>query len=144
MNAYRIDLAALLLRLTLGAVLVAHGLLKFLVFTLPGTAQFFAAAGFPGWTAYVVAPLEVAAGIAMLLGVRSALTATIVLPVLVGAAFVHAGNGWLFTNANGGWEYPVVLIALGVGVALLGDGAFALGRSRETASAPVATAARAT
>lgn len=66
MNSNRIDIAALMLRTTLGLVLVAHGLQKFLVFTLPGTAGFFASVGLPGWAAYIVAPLELAAGVALL------------------------------------------------------------------------------
>jgi len=33
-------IAALLLRLSLGTMFVAHALLKYFVFTLPGTAQF--------------------------------------------------------------------------------------------------------
>ncbi|MCI1011346.1 DoxX family membrane protein, partial [Pseudomonas oryzihabitans] len=46
--------APLLLRLALGAMFLAHGLTKLLVFTLPGTAGFFASVGFPGWLAYPV------------------------------------------------------------------------------------------
>ena len=44
--------AAFVLRLSLGVMFVAHGLLKVLVFTLPGTVQFFDGAGFAGWLAY--------------------------------------------------------------------------------------------
>ena len=133
MTPQRTDLAALVLRLTLGTVLVAHGLLKFLVFTLPGTAGFFASVGFPGWSAYLVAPFEVLAGLAMIVGYRSSLVALASIPVLLGAAWVHAGNGWLFSSANGGWEYPVVLVLLAVGVALLGDGAYSLRRGAASA-----------
>jgi putative oxidoreductase len=61
----RPELAALLLRLTLGTVLIAHGLLKVLMFTLPGAAGFFTSIGFPGWLAYVVTGVELAAGLAM-------------------------------------------------------------------------------
>ena len=43
--------AALLLRIALGVMFLAHGLTKLLVFTLPGTAQFFAKIGFAGWLA---------------------------------------------------------------------------------------------
>jgi putative oxidoreductase len=46
-----IDIAALLLRLALGTMFVAHGLLKVMVFTLPGTVGFFEQVGFPGWMA---------------------------------------------------------------------------------------------
>ena len=128
-NAQRIDSAALVLRLALGGVLLAHGLLKIFVFTLPGAAGFFESVGFPGWTAYVVAPLEVVAGAAMLVGYRSALFAAATLPVQVGAGLVHAPNGWLFSNANGGWEFSAVLVLLSVAVMLLGDGAYRVGRA---------------
>jgi putative oxidoreductase len=125
----RTNSAILLTRLTLGSVLLAHGLLKFLVFTLPGTAGFFASVGFPGWTAYIVAPLEVLAGVAMIAGVHSRVFALLTLPVQVGAGLVHLGNGWLFSNAKGGWEFPAVLVALTVIVILLGDGAYSVRRA---------------
>jgi putative oxidoreductase len=118
--------AALRARLTLGTVMVAHGLLKFIVFTLPGTSAFFSSVGFPGWAAYIVAPLEVIAGLALIIGFHARWAALATLPVSLGALMVHAGNGWLFTNANGGWEYPLVLVMLGAVVSLRGDGAFAL------------------
>lgn len=140
MNTQRNDLAALVLRITLGSVLIAHGLLKFLIFTLPGTAGFFASVGFPGWTAYIVAPFEVIAGIALVIGYRSSLVALASLPVLLGALSVHAGNGWLFTNQNGGWEFPVVLVLLAVGVALLGDGAYSVRRVGKNAATRLAAA----
>ena len=122
----RADLAALVLRLTLGIVLAAHGLLKIFVFTLPGTASFFESVGFPGWAAYGVAPLEVITGVMLVLGYQAAWAALLSLPVLLGALIVHIGNGWLFTNSKGGWEFPAVLVLLAVGVALLGDGAYSL------------------
>lgn len=126
----RIDAAALVLRFALGAMFIAHGLLKFLVFTLPGTAGFFASVGFPGWTAYIVAPFEVLGGVALLVGYRSNWVALASLPLLFGTLWVHSPNGWLFTNTNGGWEYPAVLVVLAVGVSLLGDGAVGVYRDR--------------
>ncbi|MEZ5585192.1 MAG: hypothetical protein R3F37_22780, partial [Candidatus Competibacteraceae bacterium] len=47
-------------------------------------------------------------------------------PVLLGAAYVHFGNGWVFSNPNGGWEYPVFLTIIAIVQALLGPGRFAL------------------
>ena len=41
--------AATLLRISLGTMFVAHALLKYFVFTLPGTAQFFESLGLPGF-----------------------------------------------------------------------------------------------
>lgn len=117
--------AALLLRASLGLMFIAHGLLKWLVFTLPGTAEFFASVGFPGWTAYPVTALEVAGGIALLLGVYVRPIAVVLALELVGATTVHISNGWLFSNANGGWEYPVFLLVACISLSLLGEGAFA-------------------
>ncbi|MCB1607268.1 MAG: DoxX family protein [Xanthomonadales bacterium] len=130
MNYQNSDYAALVLRLSLGVMFVAHGLLKLLVFGLAGTAGFFESIGFPGWTAYLVAPAEVLIGIALILGVYSRWVALASLPILGGALWVHAGNGWLFSNANGGWEFPLFLIASALVVALLGDGRIAAVRSR--------------
>jgi putative oxidoreductase len=119
--------AALLLRLAIGLVFIAHALLKLLVFTLPGTAQFFAAHGFPGWTAYPVFLMELIGGSLLIAGVYSRAVALSLLPVLAGAITVHWPNGWSFTAPGGGWEFVAFLMAaLGV-QALLGDGAFALG-----------------
>jgi putative oxidoreductase len=47
-------------------------------------------------------------------------------PVLLGALWVHSGNGWLFTSEGGGWEYPLFLVVAAVTQALLGDGALAV------------------
>jgi putative oxidoreductase len=39
-------------------------------------------------------------------------------PVLLGAMWVHLGNGWVFSAPNGGWEYPLFLIVISIVVAL--------------------------
>ena len=121
--------AALLLRLTLGVVFIAHALVKLLVFTLPGTAAFFVAHGFPGWTAYVVFLAELLGGIALMAGAYSRATAIALIPVLLGAFTVHWPNGWYFGAPNGGWEYIAVLLAALLVQAGLGDGRFALVRA---------------
>jgi putative oxidoreductase len=118
--------AALVLRVSLGVMFIAHALLKILVFTLPGTAQFFASVGFPAWTAYPVTAVELIGGVLLIAGVYSRWVALALVPVLVGAAAVHWGNGWLFTAQNGGWEYPVFLAAAALVQALLGEGRYAL------------------
>lgn len=119
-------IAALVLRVSLGVVFIAHGLLKVLVFTLPGTAQFFAGAGFPGWAAYPVAGIEVVGGALLIAGIAVRPVAFAMLPVLIGATIVHSGAGWVFSNPNGGWEYPAFLAAVTVVQLLLGAGAYAV------------------
>jgi putative oxidoreductase len=120
------EYGALILRLALGAMYLAHGLLKVFVFTLPGTAGFFASQGFPAWTAYLVVAAEILAGIALIVGFQVRLVALAGLPILFGALAVHLPNGWVFSAANGGWEYPAFLIVASVVQALIGAGAYAV------------------
>jgi putative oxidoreductase len=123
--------AAFLLRLALGVMFLAHSvILKLFVYTLPGTAGFFQSLGLPGWSAYLTFAAEVVGGVLLILGVQSRWVALVLLPILVGATWTHAGNGWMFGNPNGGWEYPLYLSLLAVVQMLLGDGAFALSPSR--------------
>lgn len=118
--------AALLLRVSLGVMFISHGLLKVTVFTLPGTVGFFESVGFPGWAAYPVTAMEIGGGALLILGVATRWVALALLPVLLGALSVHMGNGWVYTNPNGGWEYAAFLSATVVVQALLGSGTFAL------------------
>jgi len=118
---------AFLLRVSLGVMYIAHSLLlKYFVFTLPGTAQFFASLGLPPFLAYAVFWAELIGGVALILGVWPRAVALALVPVLLAALWTHAGNGWVFSAANGGWEYPLFLIAASVVQALIGDGAYAL------------------
>lgn len=128
--------AALVLRVALGVMFIAHSVwLKLVVFTLPGTAQFFASIGLPSALAYVVFAAEAAGGVLLALGLGARWVALGLTPVLLGATWVHAGNGWLFTNAGGGWEYPLFLTAAAAAQALLGDGALALRLPRRARAA---------
>jgi putative oxidoreductase len=51
------------------------------------------------------------------------------IPLLLGATVVHAGNGWVFSGANGGWEYPAYLVIAALAQSLLGSGVFSLDRT---------------
>ena len=76
--------------------------------------------------AYLTIFAELAGGTALILGLYSRLVAALSLPLLIGSVWVHAGNGWLFSAPNGGWEFPLLLVALAVAVTVQGGGAFAL------------------
>jgi len=120
---------ALLLRVALGVMFIAHSVvLKYATYTLPGTAKYFESLGLPGIGAYVVFAAEAIGGVLLILGVKTRWVAAALLPVLAGAAWVHSGNGWLFTNTGGGWEYPVFLAIATATVALIGEGAWSLER----------------
>jgi putative oxidoreductase len=120
-------LAAFLLRVSLGVMYLTHSLvLKVGTFGMAGTVQFFESLGLPGWTAWATVIAEVAGGTLLVLGVGSRYVALALTPILLGAIWVHAGNGWVFSAPNGGWEYPLYLVALSAVQALLGDGAYAV------------------
>jgi putative oxidoreductase len=117
---------ALLLRVSLGTMFIAHAGLKYFVFTLPGTAQFFESLGLPGALAYFTFAAELAGGVLILAGLYGRWVSAALVPILLGATWAHAGNGWVFTAPNGGWEYPAFLAVVAAAHVLIGDGAFAL------------------
>lgn len=118
--------AALVLRIALGVMFIAHALLKYYVFTLPGTVKFFESLGLPGPLAYFTFWAELIGGTLILAGAWSRWASAALVPLLIGATWAHAGNGWLFTAPNGGWEYPAFLTVATLAQALLGDGKFAV------------------
>ncbi len=118
--------AALTLRIALGAMFIAHALLKVFVFTLPGTVQFFESLGLPGVLAYATVTAELVGGVMLILGIGTRWVAALLIPVLLGATWAHSANGWLFTAPNGGWEYPAFLSIAAFVQLLLGDGAYAM------------------
>ncbi|MDE1968652.1 MAG: DoxX family protein [Alphaproteobacteria bacterium] len=126
----RVLYAALILRLALAALFFAHAWLKLAVFTPAGTVQYFKSLGLPGSIAYVTIAAELAVGAGLLLGVLTRIAALGGLVIVVGTIVtVHGSKGWLFTNKDGGWEYPAFWAVALVVQVLLGDGAWALGPS---------------
>ncbi|MGQ0336272.1 DoxX family protein [Halomonas elongata] len=116
MQAYAITL----LRLSLGTLALAHGLLKVFVFTVPGTVGYFESLGLPGFLAYPTILAEVGGGLLLILGIYTRWISLALVPVLLGATWVHSGNGWMFSNEGGGWEFPVfwtlaLLVQAGLG-----------------------------
>lgn len=123
--------AALLLRVSLGVLFLAHGLLlKVFTFTIPGTVAYFQSVGYPGSFAYLVIAGEIGGGLALLLGLWTRPISLLLLPIMIGATLQHVGNGWLFTGQNGGWEFPVFWTIALLVQALLGNGALAIRLSR--------------
>ncbi|MGI2031099.1 DoxX family protein [Rhizobium panacihumi] len=119
--------AALILRLSLGILFLAHAGLKIFVFTPAGTASFFSSLGLPGWLAYVTIAWELIGAVALILGVLPRLAAIAMIPVLLGAIVtVHGPAGFFFNNPNGGWEFLAFWIVGLLALALIGDGPYAL------------------
>ena len=120
--------AALLLRVSMAAMFYAHAWLKIKVFTPAGTVKYFESLGVPGFFAYLTMAGEIGGGTLLLLGIETRWVALLLVPLIAGTiVLVHGKNGWLFTNKDGGWEYPAFWIVGLVALALLGDGVAALG-----------------
>ncbi|MEQ4541321.1 MAG: DoxX family protein [Billgrantia sp.] len=120
--------ATALLRVSLGIMALAHGLLKVFVFTVPGTVGFFESLGLPPFIAYLTILAEVGGGLALVLGIYTRWVSLALVPILLGAAWAHAGNGWVFSNPGGGWEYPVFWAIALLVQAGLGSGSFVVSR----------------
>lgn len=127
-NPEQAAVAALLLRLALGAMFLAHAWLKIKVYTPAGTVQYFKSLGLPGGLAYLTMAAEVGGGILLILGIETRWVALALVPLMLGTiVLVHGKAGWVFTNKDGGWEYPAFWVVGLLALALLGDGAAALG-----------------
>jgi putative oxidoreductase len=126
-----VDLGLLLLRLTLGAVFLAHGAQK--AFGAFGGPGFQGATGFIGslgfrparlWTALAVGG-ELLAGALLVLGLLTPLAGVLVLATMtVAIAKVHGPKG--FFVQNGGFEYNLVLIIAALALVASGPGALSL------------------
>lgn len=126
-HAQQSDYAALLLRVATGGLFVAHGLLKILVFTIPGTVGYFESLGLPAIFAYLTILAEIGGGLALIVGFQTRLVSLALVPVLIGAAVLgHGANGWVFSNEGGGWEFPAFWAVVQLSLVMLGDGAYAL------------------
>ena len=119
--------ALLLLRITLGALFLAHASLKLFVFKPAGTAAYFRSLGLPGGLAYFTIAAEFAGGLALLLGVWPRAAALALIPMMLGTIVtVHGKAGFFFDRPKGGWEYPAFWSISLLVLALAGDGAWAL------------------
>jgi putative oxidoreductase len=121
-----LDLALLVLRLALAAILLYHGLPK--VMNFGPTVGAFQSMHIPAPTLTAVFAIlaEVIGGILILLGVAVDLAGLLVVVDMLGAIVtVHWANGFDF--AKGGWEHPFTVLVLGLAIALAGPGDYSVG-----------------
>lgn len=121
--------APIVLRVALGGILAYHGFKKFQG-GISGVEGFFASMDvpLPELTAPLTAGLEVALGVALIVGFATRLSAVVLTAVLVGAVvFVKADLGVIAPpGAMPGSELDIALIAGLVALALLGPGRFSV------------------
>jgi putative oxidoreductase len=125
------DLGLLIIRLVIGVLFIGHGAQKlfgwFGGYGLKGTGGWFDSIGMkPGVTLALFAGLaELIGGILFVLGLLTPLAGIMIAGTMVMAIIkVHAPNG-LWSTANG-YEYNLTLLAVAIGMALIGPGRYAL------------------
>lgn len=125
------DLAILLLRVTTGGTLMAHGAQKlfgwFGGYGLEATGQWMDSIGLsPGYLMALLAGSgEFFGGLALLLGMltRPAALGTALI-MLVAMVAVHWTNGFFITNS--GYEYSLILMVISICILLHGAGKYSL------------------
>ncbi|MBT2729678.1 DoxX family protein [Bacillus sp. ISL-75] len=126
-----INIGLLIIRLVIGLLFVGHGAQKlfgwFGGYGLKGTGGWFESIGMkPGVTMALLAGLaELIGGILFALGLLTPLAGIMIAGTMAMAIVkVHAPNG-LWATANG-YEYNLTLLAVAIGIALVGPGQYAL------------------
>jgi len=121
------QIGVLILRVVLGVIFLAHGLQKYLQFTIEGTQASFADMGVPAadLVAPLVATLEAVGGAALIVGLLTRPAGILLALVSLGAiATVHLKAG--FFASDGGYEYVLILAAAAFAVALTGAGRWSI------------------
>jgi len=116
-------LALLLLRIVLGAIMIAHGYPK--VFGgLHHHVQFVGSLGIPGWLAYLSAFAEFFGGILVVAGLVTRIAAfAILVDISVAIVKVHWKHG---LTGPGGYEFPLAIAAISLALVFFGAGPIAL------------------
>ena len=114
--------ATLVLRLVVAYVFIVHGWGK--LTGIAGTAGFFGKLGIPLATffAWIVAIVEFGGGILVLVGVLTRISSLLLAVTMLVAILLH----------EGGFELELTLLAMSVGLMLLGNGPLSIGGSGET------------
>lgn len=126
-RALSADHAALLLRLLLGSLFIAHLYWKLVV--LPGGVETWWSnlthSGYPPIVPAYVLSAEIAGATLLIPGIFARYVSLYAIPMMIGAAqFWLVRNGFYFTKA--GAELPLVWLALLIVQAVAGDGSYAV------------------
>jgi putative oxidoreductase len=132
-DANAIDLALLMIRCTLGVVMLAHGINH--IFgggKIEGTGKWFASMGMkPGpLHAWLASITEVGVGVLLVLGLFTPLAYAGVVGVMFVAWMInHRGNGFFIFRPGEGWEYVMTLGLVAAAMGAVGPGSWSLDRA---------------
>ncbi len=125
------DVGAFIARITLGIVILPHGLQKLLGMFggagFSGTVEFFVGSGIPAFVAILIIIGESFGALGLILGLLSRLAAFGITIIMLGAIFmVHLQNGffmnWFGNQAGEGFEFHLLAVGLGLIILIKGGG----------------------
>lgn len=124
------DLALLVVRVSFGLSLAAHGYNKFFgKGGLTGTTGWFGSIGmkWPKWQARIAATTEVGAGLLLALGLATPLAAAGFIGLMIVAIVVaHWNNGYFVFKPGQGWEYCASIAVVAFAIGTVGPGKFSI------------------
>jgi putative oxidoreductase len=108
------EIGKVILRVVVGLTFFIHGLSKFQG-GISNTVGFFDSLGLPGFTAYVVALVELIGGIALILGLGTRIVTLLFALIMLGAIFTaKLSAGFLGNDQMAGYELDLVLLAASI------------------------------
>ncbi|HRN52023.1 MAG TPA: DoxX family protein [Gemmatimonadaceae bacterium] len=122
----RHDVALAALRVAIGGIFAAHGAQKLFVYGIEGVSGAFGGMGIPmpGITGPLTGVVELAAGLALVVGLMARLAGLGLAVIMLGAiSFVHIKAGFWAPN---GVEFPLALMAGAAAIAFAGAGRYSL------------------
>ena len=125
------DLSYPLMRLTVGGILLVHGIIKVMGPGVSGMAAGLAKRGLePSLPfAYIIIFNETVGALCLILGLFTRpVAASIAIEFAIITFVAHFHNGFAFSSPGGGWEYPLMWGLFVFGIALRGGGPYSLDR----------------
>ncbi|MDQ0971327.1 putative oxidoreductase [Neobacillus niacini] len=115
------EIGALILRVTLGALFLIHGLVK-VQGGIENIVGWFESIGLPGFLAYGVALLEIAGGIALIIGLATRLVSALFALLMIGATVkVKLAVGLLGNGQMAGYELDLAFLAIAIYLVINGS-----------------------
>lgn len=112
------EIGALILRVTLGALFLIHGIVKFQG-GIENIAGWFSSIGLPGFMAYAVALLEIIGGVALIMGLATRYVSALYALLMIGAILkVKLSVGLLGNGQMAGYELDLAFLAIAVYLAI--------------------------
>lgn len=119
-----------LLRIVTGAIFLGHGLIKWQIMGVDGTAAMLSGIGFPipGFFAVLLIVAEVLGGALLILGAWTHWTAKVLAVVaLVALVTVHLKNGFI---GQGGYEFILLILVACISLMITGGGKWSIDHKR--------------